>query len=137
LTGNVFISVKDQDKRNIIFLAKQLRDLGFGILATAGTARVLQQNDIAVKIIPKLQEGIRPHIIDRIKNNEVALMINTPRGKATKVDETKIRSSALLYGVPLVTTLAGAQATVNGIEALIKKEITVNSIQEYHQEIKK
>lgn len=137
LSGNVFISVKDQDKRNIIFVAKKLHDLGFKLLATSGTAYVLEQNDIPLVVVPKLYEGKRPNIIDRIKNNEVALMINTPMGKATKVDETQIRSSALLYNVPLVTTLAGAQATVNGIEALMKKQTTVNSIQEYHQEIGK
>jgi carbamoyl-phosphate synthase large subunit len=136
LDGNVFISVKDQDKRNIIFIAKKLSDMGFKIFATSGTAHVLQQNDISVNIVPKLHEGVRPSIIDRIKNGEMNLMINTPKGKATKEDETKIRSTAILYGVPLITTISGAQATVNGIEALKKQKLGVKSIQEYHKEIK-
>lgn len=135
LSGNVFISVKDQDKRNIIFIAKKLYDMGFRILATSGTAHVLMQNDIPVEVVPKLHEGIRPNIIDRIKNGDIHLMINTPKGKATKEDESKIRSTAILYGVPLVTTVAGAQATVNGIEALKKKSLDVKSLQEYHMEI--
>jgi carbamoyl-phosphate synthase large subunit len=136
-SGNVFISVKDQDKRNVIFVAKKLSDLGFKLCATSGTAHVLMQNDIPVNIVPKLHEGTRPNIIDRIKNGSINLMINTPKGKATKEDETKIRSTAILYGVPLVTTIAGAQATVNGIEALKKKKLDVKSIQEYHKKIPK
>jgi len=136
LSGNVFLSVKDQDKRNIVLIAKQLYDMGFKLLATSGTARVLIKNDISVGVVPKLHEGFRPNIIDRIKNAEISLMINTPKGKATKEDETRIRSTAILYGVPLITTIAGAQATVNGIEALKKKTLDVKSIQEYHKEIK-
>ena len=136
VSGNVFISVKDQDKRNIIFIAKKLNDLGFHIQATKGTAHVLRQNDIPVSLISKLHEGIRPHIIDKIKNGEIALMINTPQGKETKEDEVKIRSSAILYSVPVITTVAGAQATVNGIEMLIKQKLSVKSIQAYHREQK-
>lgn len=135
LSGNVFISVKDQDKRNVIFVAKKLSDLGFKLCATSGTAHVLEQNDIPVEIVPKLHEGLRPNIIDRIKNGSINLMINTPKGKATKEDETKIRSTAIIYGVPIITTIAGAQATVNGIEALKKKKVDVKSIQEYHKKI--
>jgi len=134
--GNVFISVKNQDKRNIVFIAKKLADLGFKIMATSGTADALIRNDIEVEILPKLLEG-RPNIIDLIKDGKVDLIINTPAGKATKEDEAKIRSQAILYSVPLITTVAGAQASVNGIENLIKKpEISVKSIQEYHKEIK-
>lgn len=135
LKGKVFITVKDQDKRNIIFIAKKLYDLGFKLLATSGTGHVLKQNDISVEIVPKLHEGIRPNIVDKIKNNEIALMINTPKGKATKEDESIIRSSAVWYGVPLITTIAGAQATVTGIEALKKKKMEVKSIQEFHNAI--
>ncbi len=131
--GNVFISVKNQDKRNIIFVAKKLADLGFKIMATSGTADALASNDIDVKILPKLHEG-RPNIVDLIKDQKVALIINTPAGKATKEDETKIRSNAIIYNVPLITTIAGAQASVNGIENLIKHpKVTVKSLQEYHK----
>ncbi|MCM8790199.1 MAG: carbamoyl-phosphate synthase large subunit [Candidatus Omnitrophica bacterium] len=131
--GNVFISVKNQDKRNIVFVAKKLADLGFKIMATSGTADALKSNDIDVQVLPKLHEG-RPNILDLIKDNKVNLIINTPAGKTTKEDEIKIRSHAILYNVPLITTLSGAQASVNGIENLIKKPKTsVKSLQEYHK----
>jgi carbamoyl-phosphate synthase large subunit len=133
--GNVFISVKNQDKRNVVFIAKKLTDLGFQILATSGTASALLRNDIELKILPKLHEG-RPNIIDLIKDGKVDLLINTPAGKATREDETRIRSHAILYSVPLITTIAGAQASVNGIENLIKtQKMTIKSLQEYHREI--
>jgi len=135
--GKVFISVKNQDKRNIIFVAKKLTDMGFDIIATSGTADALKNNDIDVKVLPKLHEG-RPNIIDLIKDGKVALIINTPSGKATKEDELKIRSHAILYNVPLITTISGAQASVNGIENLIKKpKISVKPLQDYHKTIKK
>jgi carbamoyl-phosphate synthase large subunit len=134
--GNVFISVKNQDKRNIVFVAKKLADLGFRIYATSGTADALKSNDIGVKVLPKLDEG-RPNIIDLIKDGKIALIINTPSGKMTKEDEMKIRSHAILYNVPLITTVSGAQASVNGIENLIKNpEVTVKAIQEYHKKVR-
>ncbi len=134
--GNVFVSVKNQDKRSIVFIAKKLVDLGFRIMATSGTADVLKKNDIETKVLPKLHEG-RPNIIDLIKDGKVELMINTPAGKATKEDETKIRSHAILYGVPLITTIAGAEATVNGIENLVnRKKMGVKSLQKYHEPVK-
>lgn len=134
--GNVFISVKNQDKRNIIFVAKKLADLGFTIMATSGTADALKSNDIEVQALPKLTEG-RPNILDLIKDGKVDLIINTPSGKATKEDEVKIRSHATLYNVALITTVSGAQASVNGIENMIKKpKASVKSLQEYHKELK-
>jgi carbamoyl-phosphate synthase large subunit len=136
IKGSVFISVKNQDKRNIIFVAKKLADLGFNIMATSGTADAMKSNDIDIQILPKLHEG-RPNIIDLIKDGKVDLIINTPSGKATKEDEMKIRSNAILYNVPLITTISGAQASVNGIENLIKRpKVAVKSLQEYHAEIK-
>jgi carbamoyl-phosphate synthase large subunit len=134
--GKVFISVKNQDKRNVIFVAKKLVDLGFEVLATSGTADALRSNDIKVEILPKLHEG-RPNILDLMKDGKVDLVINTPAGKATKEDEVKIRSHAILYNVPLITTISGAQASVHGIENLINKpEISVKSLQEYHRRAK-
>ncbi|MDP3804053.1 MAG: ATP-grasp domain-containing protein, partial [Candidatus Omnitrophota bacterium] len=135
--GSVFISVKNQDKRNIIFVAKKLADMGFKIMATAGTSDALGNSNIDVRVLPKLHEG-RPNILDLIKDSKVSLIINTPSGKATKEDELKIRSHAILYNVPLITTVSGAQASVNGIEYLIKrKTISVTSLQEYHKKMKK
>lgn len=135
--GKVFISVKNQDKRNIVLIARKLADLGFTIMATAGTAQALIKNGIEVQTLPKLYEGVRPNIIDLIKDGKVDLMINTPAGKTPRVDEVKIRSHAILYNVPLITTIAGAQASVNGIEHLIKNDtMEVQSLQEYHTQVK-
>jgi len=135
-SGTVFISVNNQDKRNVVFIAKKLADLGFKITATSGTADALMKNDIEVQVLPKLHEG-RPNIIDFIKDSKVDLIINTPSGKITKADEVKIRSHAILYSVPLITTISGAQASVNGIENLIKKpKMNIKSLQEYHKDIK-
>ncbi|MFH1190084.1 MAG: carbamoyl phosphate synthase large subunit, partial [Candidatus Omnitrophota bacterium] len=134
--GTVFISVKNQDKRNIVFVAKKLADLGFKIMATSGTADALISNDIDVQVLPKLNEG-RPNIMDFMKDKTVDLIINTPSGKATKSDEMKIRSLAILYNVPLITTVSGAQASVNGIEHSIRKPaVSVKSLQEYHKELR-
>jgi carbamoyl-phosphate synthase large subunit len=135
--GCVFISVKNQDKRNAVMIAKRLSDMGFKIIATTGTADTLRRNDIPAATVPRVNEG-RPNIIDFIKDGRVDLIINTPAGKATKEDEIKIRSNAILYGIPLITTLSGAQASVNAIECLIKdSSISVKSLQEYHKEIRR
>ena len=134
IKGNVFISVRNQDKRNMLFIAKKLADMGFKIMATSGTAEALKSSDINVQTLPKIHEG-RPNIVDLIKDGKVSLIINTPSGKATKEDELKIRANAILYNVPLITTVAGAQASVHGIENLIKKPtISVKSLQAYHKE---
>jgi carbamoyl-phosphate synthase large subunit len=128
--GNVFISVKNEDKRKIVFVAKKLSDLGFKLFATSGTAHALKQNDMDVEVVPKLHEG-RPNVVDKIKSGQLNLIINTPSGKATKKDETNIRSIAIIHNIPLVTTVSGAEATAIAIEALIKKQLDVKSLQEY------
>ncbi len=136
--GNVFISVKDSDKKRTIPIAKKLAGLGFKIFSTSGTAEFLKENKIETETLPKLYESLRPNIIDLIKDGKIDLLINTPAGKATKEDETKIRSHCILYNVPLITTIAGAQASVNGIGILRKNpSLNVKSIQEYHRSIKK
>jgi len=135
--GSVFISVNNRDKRNMLFVAKKLADLGFKVLATAGTADALRSNDISATVLPKLKEG-RPNIIDLIKDAKVDLIINTPSGRTTKGDEIKLRSQAILYNVPLITTLSGAQASVNAIASMTKnRKISVKSLQEYHREKKR
>lgn len=134
LKGKVFISVMNKDKRSIVFVAKKLNDLGFEIFATKGTAKVLANNGIPVKIVYKVGEG-RPDIVDKIKNGEIDLVINTPSGKKPKVDETAIRSQSAAHNIPCVTTLFGAEALVNGIESL-RRGMSVSSLQEYHQRIK-
>ena len=132
--GKVFVSVRDKDKRNIVFIVKHLVDLGFSIIATSGTADVLRRNNIPVETVAKIGEG-RPDVTDLIKNLEVQLIINTPAGKKTKKDETVIRSSAVARNIPLITTVAGAQAAVIGIEARRSQGLEVKSIQEYQAEL--
>ncbi|NLJ50445.1 MAG: carbamoyl-phosphate synthase large subunit, partial [Candidatus Atribacteria bacterium] len=135
-TGRVFISVKNQDKRGIIFIAKKLVDLGFQIVATKGTAKVLMNNGISVEIVNKVGEG-RPNVVDFIKNQKIDLIINTPSGGRTQVESSFIRKEAVIKNITYVTTLSGAEATVYAIERLKKFPIQVHSLQEYHQEILK
>jgi carbamoyl-phosphate synthase large subunit len=90
---------------------------------------------IAVKVLPKLAEG-RPNILDLMKDGKIQLVINTPSGRIPRQDEVKIRSQVILYNIPYTTTISGAQATINGIEMLAKKELGVKSLQEYHKKLK-
>jgi carbamoyl-phosphate synthase large subunit len=133
LKGKVFISVMNKDKRSIVFLAKKLVDLGFEVVATKGTAKVLANNGIPVQTVFKVGEG-RPDIVDQIKNGKIHLVINTPSGKKPKADEIAIRSQSAAHNIPCVTTLFGAEAVVNGIESL-RRGMSVRSVQEYHREI--
>jgi carbamoyl-phosphate synthase large subunit len=133
--GNVFISVRDKDKRAIVFIAKKLQDLGFHLYATSGTAAALEKNGIKVKVLPKIAEG-RPNVLDLMKDGKIQLVINTPSGRIPRQDEIKIRSQVILYNIPYTTTISGAQATVSGIEVLLKKDLGVKSLQKYHKEIK-
>jgi carbamoyl-phosphate synthase large subunit len=129
--GNIFVSVKDSDKRDIVFIAKALEDLGFSLIATGGTAKLLERNGIKVRAIHKIAEG-RPNAIDLIINKEIDLIINTPSGKGAKTDEGRIRSFAVSHGIHVVTSIAGAQAAVQGIEALHRKKLEVRALQDYH-----
>lgn len=130
MSGNVFISVKDADKRDIIYIAKKLRDMGFKILSTPGTANVLRNNGVEAKVIFRLREG-RPNVLDYVYNNEVALIINTPSGKGSLTDEGRIRAMAIARDIPVVTTIQGAQALVNAVESMLRKEISPYCLQEF------
>ncbi|MCK5708714.1 MAG: carbamoyl-phosphate synthase large subunit [Candidatus Aureabacteria bacterium] len=134
LCGNVFVSVKNQDKRNVVLIAKSLSDMGFHIIATSGTAQILQNNGIEVKKVYKLKEG-RPDVLDHIKNHKIDLIINTPSGKGAKEDEVLIRSTAVINRIPCITTLSGARAAVNGIERIKKNELDVICIQDVHNKL--
>ncbi|MBN2120251.1 MAG: carbamoyl-phosphate synthase large subunit [Candidatus Omnitrophica bacterium] len=134
--GAVFISVKNSDKRSMIFIAKKLKELNFEILATQGTAKALRNNGIEARSLPRISEG-RPNILDYIKDKKVHLIINTPSGRIPRQDEIKIRSEAVRFGISCITTISGAQTSVSAIEVLRKDIITVKSIQEYHRELKK
>jgi carbamoyl-phosphate synthase large subunit len=130
--GKVFVSVNDRDKKKIVDIAKRLSAMGYSVVSTTGTAELLRKNSMEVEEVAKLSEG-RPDVLDLIKNGEVKLIINTPGGKKTKVDETKIRSGAIMQNIPIVTTLSGAKATVNGLEAVKKKGFKVKALQDYHK----
>ena len=130
--GNVFISVKDSDKRSVVPIAKEFANLGFTLYATGGTARVLMDAGIPVKLLYKLQEG-RPNILDLIKNGEMHFIINTPSGQQPRKDEVVIRSAAVAARVAMMTTLRGAQASSAAIRALQGSGYGVKSLQEYHE----
>jgi carbamoyl-phosphate synthase large subunit len=129
--GHIFISVKDADKQRVVPLARDFIGLGFGIIATSGTATVLSEAGIPVTRVFKLREG-RPHVVDRIKNGDVQLIINTPSGKIPREDEIKMRSGARAAKIPIITTMRAAQASVTGIRALQSHGISVKTLQEYH-----
>ena len=130
ISGKVFVSVRDRDKRDIIFIAKKLEDLGFELVATEGTAAALARHDVKVETLQRISVG-RPNVLDLIKNKDVKLIINTVSGKHPRHDEIFIRTQAIANSIPLVTTVAAAGAVVNGIEALKKRGISVRSLQEY------
>ena len=127
--GCVFLSVRDDDKRSITFMAMKLAELGYGLMATRGTARFLKRNGIPVREVFKVHEG-RPHVVDLMENGEVQLVINTPLGRQTEYDEKAIRERAVALGIPVITTVAGAVAAVSGMEALTRGPLQVTSLQE-------
>ena len=129
--GNVLLSVKNKDKRNVAFIAKKLSDLGFKLIATKGTGKILVNNGLEVRFVNKVSEG-RPHIVDMIKNGEINLIINTPRGRNPKLDEVAIRANAVSYKIPYTTTISGAQAVVNAIESMKRGNLRVKALQDYY-----
>ncbi len=132
--GTVFISVMDADKLHVVPVARQFEALGFTILATSGTGTYLKDNGIAVQHVNKLEQG-RPHVEDAIKNGEVHLVINTGTGDGARNDGYVIRRAALKFSIPYVTTVAGALAVSKAVAALKDKVLTVNPLQEYHDEV--
>ncbi len=132
LRGKVFFSVRDEDKANIIETARKLQELSFQLIATRGTAKLLTENGIMCDTINKVMEG-SPHIVDALKNSDIAMVINTPQGKASAKDSYSIRRTALEYGVPYFTTISAGNAAVSAIGSLLKRSMQVCSLQEYHQ----
>jgi len=128
--GRVFVSVRNQDKRNIIFIAKKLEDMGFEILATKGTHKALRSNNIKASLVGKIGEG-HTELLDYIRNGQIQLIINTPSGEKGQSDMRPIRNAAVMHGIPCITTISGSQAAVNGIEATLKNDFEVKALQEY------
>src|SRR6266542_317107 len=130
--GIAFISVNEADKGQAVVLARKLVRLGFDLMATIGTAARLSEVGLDVANVFKVNEG-RPNIVDHVKQGEIALVINTPLGRASHYDEQAIRRAALQYNVPCVTTMTGAQALVEALSSRLDlKEITVHALQELH-----
>ncbi len=133
--GTIFVSVKDENKLQIVPIAKKLKELGFELIATKGTAAKLKENGIEAKPIQRISEG-SPNILDYIREGKIRLVINTPSGKKPRQDEIKIRSLAVTLGVPCVTTIPGAEASVKGIEALKIHSLDVRPLKEWHELVK-
>ena len=131
MEGKVFISVSDAHKAVVPALAKDFVDLGFELVATGGTANVIEESGLQVERVNKLAEG-RPNSLDLLKNNELQLVINTPTGEVPRSDEVQIRTSAVYTGTPIMTTISSAKAAVNGIRALKKSGYGVRTVQEFH-----
>ncbi|HPA15282.1 MAG TPA: carbamoyl-phosphate synthase large subunit [Desulfobacterales bacterium] len=130
-SGKIFISVKDSDKSAIIEIGKRFSEMGFDILSTFGTGKVLTDHGIPATFMKKIAEG-RPNILDCIKNRTVEILINTPSGPRPRRDEVTIRSVAVAYGIPVVTTLSGAAALAKGIKALKGGFLDVKSLKEFY-----
>jgi len=137
--GTAFVSLANRDKRAAIFPIKRLSDLGFDIVATAGTADILQRNGIPARVIRKQFEGTgaegEPTSVDAINNGEIDLIINTPYGVGPRKDGYEIRTAAVLRGVPCITTVHGLAAAVQGIDSLLHDQAAVKSIQEHARDV--
>jgi len=127
--GNIFVSVSARYKDAFVDLASRLTALGFNLLATEGTARHLQKENIPVRLVKKLSEG-RPNLLDHLNDGEVALIMNTPSGKGARTDEGRIRAAAVQHGVPCITTAQAAEAAVKAMEALREEDMDVQCLQD-------
>ena len=129
--GTAFISVKESDRSASLDVVRQLQRLGFNVQATSGTAGYLRNHGVHAETVNKVMEG-RPHVVDHIKNGRVALVVNTVSNASSHADSLSIRREALNKGLAYYTTIRGARAAIMGIEAILKKELTIRSLQEYH-----
>ncbi len=130
LKGTVFVSTNNRDKPLVVPIVKDFIDLGFQIIATEGTQKVLEAEGLEVELVLKLHEG-RPHVLDAIKNKQIQLIVNTPSGEEARSDGRKIRRASLAYKIPIITTLAGARATVQAIRTLQTHPLEVKALQDY------
>ncbi|MGA2378946.1 MAG: carbamoyl-phosphate synthase large subunit [Spirochaetia bacterium] len=137
LKGTVFISVKNDDKTQLaVSVAYQLHNLGFSLISTSGTAAFLQENGIHAEVVKRVSEG-GTDLLEKIRTDRIQLIINTPSGQGPRTDEVSIRAVANSRGIPVVTTMPGADAYVQGIRALIRGELGVTPIQRYHAGVQK
>ena len=128
-SGRVFVSVSNAHKQRVVKVASRLHAMGYEIISTPGTAKVLAENGIPVERVKKIKEG-HPNLIDHMKNDDVDLILNTPSGKGARTDEGQIRANAVQHGVPCITTIQAAEAVVGALEALLREDMQVQSLQE-------
>jgi len=128
--GTAFLSVHDRDKQNLVPIARELREMGFALIATRGTAAALQAAGLEVRPVFKVHEG-RPHCVDKIINGEIDLVVETPLAGISYGDEHALRAAAIAHGVPMVTTLSAARAATKAIAALKRGDMVVQSLQEH------
>ena len=126
--GNVFISIDDDNKQSIIPISKKLKNLGFNLIATKGTAKLLNDMNITTTQINKVKEG-SPHIVDSLTKNKIDLVINTTKSQSSVRDSYSIRRTSLMYNVPYYTTIAGAKVAVDAIEYTKKNDFKIKSLQ--------
>jgi carbamoyl-phosphate synthase large subunit len=126
--GNIFISANPKNRERVIPLAVSLDSMGYGLLATEGTARACEAAGLTVRHVKKLAEG-HPNLLDFLANGEVAMVINTPSGKGARTDEGKIRAAAVQARVPCVTTIEAATAAVQAMRVLREEEMQVEPLQ--------
>lgn len=127
--GKIFISVEDRAKQHSVGLARRLVAMGYQLMATSGTARVLEEAGIEVERVKKIQEG-HPNVLDHLIDGDQQLIINTPSGKGARTDEGRIRAAAVAHGVPCITTIQAADAVVRAMEAMQEEELQVQSLQD-------
>ena len=132
LRGQVFISIKDDDKKNIIEIAKDFENLGFKICATSGTAKKLNDNNVYTKYIKKVIEG-RPNAVDSMLSKEIQLVINTAEGTNSIKDSFSLRQTALINKIPYYTTLQGAKAAALAIKSIKSEHLKIKSLQSYFE----
>jgi carbamoyl-phosphate synthase large subunit len=133
-SGSAFLSVHDHDKPALLAVARGLADAGFKLLATDGTAAYLAERGLEVTVVQKIAQG-RPHVVDHLINGDVDLIVNTPLGRESFEDDAVIRTTALKLGILCITTLSGAMAAVEGVQALQESELSVLPLQELGTEI--
>ncbi len=130
--GKVFVSVKDSDKESYVPLVRDLLEMGYGVIATGGTASYMKEQGLDVELVFKVAEGQRPHVLDRMKNGDIQLMFNTTEGKQAIKDSYGIRNTALTMKLPYFTTFAASKAAVLALKALKSAPLHVKPLQDYN-----
>ncbi|MDA1194331.1 MAG: carbamoyl-phosphate synthase large subunit [Planctomycetota bacterium] len=133
--GKIFISVKDDDKRNVIEIARRLAALGYALVSTSGTYKLLSRSGVPCEMVYKIADGARPNVLDIVKNRQIHLIINTPSGRGARTDEGRIRGAAAVRNIPCITTMSGATALVQALEAYRKGPLDVCTVQEYLERV--